>query len=194
MDDLHNRRSFLRAAAAAGVAWAAADFAQIDEALAWAAHQAAASDFDSLTVLTRPQALALDAMTSRILPSVDGRPGAHEAGVVFFIDRSLGSFAKDQAKLLAEGISDIDRRATRLAKRQASFAELSAPQQDSILHTVEKGPFFQAVRFATIAGAFALPKYGGNRDFAGWHLVGLDHQPRFDSPFGYYDAEANKKG
>ena len=37
MNDLHNRRAFLRAAAAAGAAWAAADLAQVEEALAWAA-------------------------------------------------------------------------------------------------------------------------------------------------------------
>src|SRR5690349_2437870 len=39
MDHLHDRRSFLRAAAAAGVAWAAADLVQIESALAWAQHQ-----------------------------------------------------------------------------------------------------------------------------------------------------------
>jgi hypothetical protein len=40
-NDLHNRRTLLRAATAAGVAWAAADLVPIDEALAWAGRQAA---------------------------------------------------------------------------------------------------------------------------------------------------------
>ncbi len=40
MNDLHNRRTFLRAAMAAGAAWAAADLVQVEEALAWAAGQA----------------------------------------------------------------------------------------------------------------------------------------------------------
>src|SRR6185436_16295123 len=79
MNDLHNRRIFLRAAAAASAAWATADLAHVEEALAWAGHQAGKGDA-TLTVLTRAQADVLDALTSRILPSVDGRPGAHEAG------------------------------------------------------------------------------------------------------------------
>ena len=81
MSDFHNRRTFLRAAAAAGAAWATADLVQVEEALAWANQQAAKSDA-AVTTLTKAQADVVDALTSRILPSIDGRPGAHEAGVV----------------------------------------------------------------------------------------------------------------
>src|SRR5690349_15662725 len=102
MSDLHNRRMFLRAAAAAGAAWATADLLQVEEALAWSAqkvshvhtqtHAHAKDQPPPVSVLTKEQANALDAMSSRILPAVDGRPGAHEAGVVMFIDRSLATF------------------------------------------------------------------------------------------------------
>ena len=34
------------------------------------------------------------------------------------------------------------------------------------------GAFFASVRAHTILGFLADPKYGGNRDFAGWKLVG----------------------
>jgi hypothetical protein len=27
----------------------------------------------------------------------------------------------------------------------------------------------------------------------GWHLLGLEHQMTFQAPFGYYDADANRK-
>ncbi len=81
MNDLQTRRAFLRAAAAASAAWAAADLVQVEEALAWAAQQAGQGR-PEFTVLTADQADVVDALTSRILPSVDGRPGAHEAGVV----------------------------------------------------------------------------------------------------------------
>ena len=39
---------------------------------------------------------------------------------------------------------------------------------------------------------FALPTWGGNRDHAGWHMIGLEHQSRFQPPFGAYDVEANR--
>ena len=42
MTDINSRRAFLRAAIAAGAAWAAADLVQVEEALAWAAKIAVA--------------------------------------------------------------------------------------------------------------------------------------------------------
>ena len=39
MIDVQQRRAFLRAAAAAGIAWAAADLWQVEEALAWALNE-----------------------------------------------------------------------------------------------------------------------------------------------------------
>jgi gluconate 2-dehydrogenase gamma chain len=36
------------------------------------------------------EAATVDALVSRIMPGTDDDPGAHEAGVVFYIDRSLG--------------------------------------------------------------------------------------------------------
>jgi gluconate 2-dehydrogenase gamma chain len=148
-----------------------------------------------MSVLTPDQAAALDAMTTRILPSVDGRPGAHEAGAVFFIDRSLATFAADQKGLVLDGIQDLNRRAAdKHAKATATFAMMTGAEQDALLREIEQTPFFQSVRFATIVGTFALPTYGGNRDFAGWRMLGLDHQPMFQAPFGYYDAQAQQKG
>jgi gluconate 2-dehydrogenase gamma chain len=193
MDDLKNRRMFLRAAAAASITWAAADLVQIEEALAWAARQVERGDEAGFTTLTKAQADVIDALASRILPSVDGRPGAHEAGVVYFIDRALSTFNAGQRKLYASGIADLNRRAVRKWKGTASFAALTPARQDEQLHDIEKTPFFKAARFDTIVGTFALPTWGGNRDYVGWHLLGFEHQPRFQAPFGYYDAEINRR-
>ena len=74
------------------------------------------------------------------------------------------------------------------------FASLTAAQQDDLLREIEKTPFFQAVWFDTIVGTFGLPTWGGNRDYAGWHLLGFEHQPSYQPPFGYYDADINKRG
>jgi hypothetical protein len=35
---------------------------------------------------------------------------------------------------------------------------------------------------------FAMPAWGGNRDGAGWALLGFDSRHVWQPPFGYYDA------
>lgn len=63
------------------------------------------------------------------------------------------------------------------------FAELSPEEQDAILQQMEDGElelaevsaatFFGILRENTIEGFFCDPVYGGNRDMAGWRLVGF---------------------
>jgi gluconate 2-dehydrogenase gamma chain len=190
---------FLRAAAAAGAAWAAVDLLQVEEALAWTAQHPAHGNRPAaaiVRVLTQEQAATLDAMSARILPAVDGRAGAHEAGVVYFIDRSLATFNASQKTFYADGVTDLNRRAAEKgqAATAAGFATLTSAQQDAVLHDIEETPFFQAVRFDTIVGTFGLPTLGGNRDYVGWRMLGLEHQPAFQAPFGFYDADVNRKG
>jgi gluconate 2-dehydrogenase gamma chain len=198
VDRLHDRRVFLRGAIAAGVAWAAADLEQVEAALDWSAQHAAtsrhATKSASLGVLTRAQADVVDALSARILPSIDGRPGAHEAGVVYFVDRALATFNASQKTFYVDGLADLNRRAAALSPPAASFAALASAQQDAILREIEQTPFFQAARFDTIVGTFGLPTWGGNRDYVGWRLLGVEHKPAFQAPFGYYDAEITAKG
>jgi gluconate 2-dehydrogenase gamma chain len=188
MTDVHSRRNFLRAAAAAGAAWAMADLAHVDDALAAAARQATEQP-GTFAALTADQAAVVDAAAARILPSVDGRPGAREAGAVYFIDRALSTFNKGQTKTYVNGVNDLNRRASR-AGASRKFVALTTAQQDEILRLIEKTPFFQALRFDTIVGTFGSASWGGNRDAAGWRMLGFSHQPAFLPPFGYYDADA----
>jgi gluconate 2-dehydrogenase gamma chain len=212
MIDLQHRRTFLRAAMAAGAAWAAADLGQVEAALAWADEQAHArtgqtgadvtSGASQFTALTKAQAEVVEAVTARILPAVDGRPGAREAGAIHFIDRALATFNASQKTLYVEGVADLERRAaakwttsSTANNASANFASLTPAQQDELLREIEQTPFFQAARFDTLVGTFALPSWGGNRDFAGWRLIGVEHRPFFQAPFGYYDANvANSSG
>jgi len=191
--DFHARRAFLKAAVAAGAAWATADLSEVEDALAFASQQASATVGAQSRTLTPAQMEAVSALTSRILPAIDGRPGAAEAGAVYFIDRALGTFNAAQRPLYIEGVADLNRRAQAKAAGAASFAALTGAQQDEVIRDIEATPFFQAVRLDTIVGTFALPSWGGNRDYMGWHLLGFEHQLSFQAPFGYYDADVNRR-
>jgi len=46
-----------------------------------------------------------------------------------------------------------------------------------------------AVRRLTVLGLIALPKYGGNRDYAGWNMLGVEDSHVWAPPFGYYDTD-----
>jgi gluconate 2-dehydrogenase gamma chain len=188
VSDLHARRAFLRAAVAAGAAWATANLFDVEDALAFAGQQASATVAAQPSTLTPAQAEVVSALVSRILPAVDGRPGAREAGALYFIDRALATFNAAQRPLYAEGIADLNRRARIKVAEAASFAALTTTQQDEVIRDIETTPFFQAVRVDTVVGTFALPSWGGNRDYMGWHLLGFEHQMTFQAPFGYYDA------
>ena len=187
MSDVQDRRGFLRAAAAAGAAWALADLALVQDALASAAEQAGTRS-ESYLALTAADAGVLEAMAARIIPSIDGRPGAREAGAVYFMDRALATFNRQLKKTYVSGVSDLNRRAGR-AGATKGFVSLPAAGQDDVLRQIERTPFFQAVRFDTVVGTFGSPSWGGNRDFTGWTMIGFTHQPAFQPPFGYYDAD-----
>src|SRR6185369_2571329 len=176
MTQLEDRRAFLRSVAAAGVAWATADLAQVEEALAFARQQTTVAVPAATKALTAAQAEVVTALTSRIIPSVEGRPGAVEAGAMFFIDRALATFNASQRSLYVDGIADLDRRARAKIAGAAGFAALTAAQQDDVIREIEATPFFQTARVDTIFGTFALPTWGGNRDYTGWRMLGLDHQ------------------
>jgi Gluconate 2-dehydrogenase subunit 3 len=104
---------------------------------------------------------------------------------------SLSTFNEAQRKRYGDGVRDLNRRAARKWKGTTSFAALTLAQQDELLHDVEHTRFFQTLRFDTIVGTFALPTWGGNRDYSGWRLIGIEHQPLFCPPFGFYDADVN---
>lgn len=183
----HSRRSFLAVSGGLGAAALVADWSRVEAALAEAALAATQSPPPPLTTLTAAQALTIEAMAERILPATE-TPGAKGLGVIHFIDRALGGFEKKSLPLVRRGIADLARRAARRKGRGASFAALAAEEQDAILAEIEQEEFFGAVRYLTMVGAFANPSHGGNRDRAGWAMIGFDPRSSHTSPFGYYDA------
>lgn len=180
------RRAFLRASGtAAGASWLALHFPGL---LAVAEAAAAAREAGAAFLhLTPGEAAALEGIAARIIPT-DETPGAREAGVIHFIDQALGGFMADAAGALRAGIETVDTLAAE-AGGGRRFAELEPEAQDAILHDIDETPFFGLMHFLTVAGMFALPSYGGNRDHLGWQLLGFDHRHGWVPPFGHYDAE-----
>lgn len=181
------RRGFLQAAGSA--TWLAAGWPAI---LAAAEQAAAARDAGAAFETLAPEEAAdLAAIAAQIFPS-DALPGANEAGVVYFMDTALHGFMAEAREAVRGGLGALNRKAA-AAKAGARFAGLPADQQTALLKAEDATPFFGLARFMTIAGMFALPSYGGNRDHAGWKMLGFEHQMAWAPPFGHYDAQATAK-
>jgi gluconate 2-dehydrogenase gamma chain len=191
MSDSFSRREFVATVGSIGAVWLLADAAQRSEAMAHAAHQVGQAQ-PSLTVLTREQAAEVEAFASRIIPT-DDTPGAREAGVVYFIDRGLSTWAQGQRPMFMEGLAKLSRDVGAKFSGQTRLSALTPQQQDEVLKSIEQTPFFGTMRFATLAGMFSLPTHGGNKDFVGWKLVGQVEAMEFKSPFGWYDRPANRR-
>ncbi|HEX6315027.1 MAG TPA: gluconate 2-dehydrogenase subunit 3 family protein [Gemmatimonadaceae bacterium] len=191
MSDSFSRREFVAAATSLGAVWLLADVTERGNAMAHAAHQLTQAQ-PTLSVLTREQAAELEAFASRIIPS-DDTPGAREAGVVYFIDRGLATWAKDQVPAFTDGLNKLSRDVAAKFRGQTRLSALTPAQQDDVLRSIERTPFFGLMRFATISGMFSLPSYGGNRDYAGWKLVDQEPAMEFRAPFGWYDQPANRR-
>jgi gluconate 2-dehydrogenase gamma chain len=187
--DPFTRRGFVGAVSAGfGGAWVAVSWPAIASAAAHAAHAVASRGIVRFRSLSPEEAAEIAAMAIRILPSDDG-PGAREAGVIYFIDRALETFLRDQRPLVTSGLAEL---AAAVAVRHpgvGNFSALSASAQDDVLRVIERGAFFALIRRATIAGFLANPSYGGNRDGVGWRWIGFEDRFVWQAPFGYYDRE-----
>jgi gluconate 2-dehydrogenase gamma chain len=139
--------------------------------------------------LNAENAATITAFTERLMPAAPGKPGATEAGVLNYIDLALAGAYADQQDFYRRGLASLDAYC-RSAHKQ-SFTQLGAAQQDEVIKALEDGKatgftwpsaqaFFNTLRTHTIEGMFADPVYGGNKDFAGWRLVGFPGaQPQF---------------
>lgn len=146
----------------------------------------------SLTSLGVREAVTLEAVVSRVIPS-DETPGAKEAGVVEYIGGRL-SLGKPLDRLeYKTGLATLDKISK--AKYGGRFAQLMAKDQDRLLDELERGDapgwpdfqtFFAKLRQHAVEGFLCDPKYGGNKDYVGWKLVGCLGEPE---PEGYAREE-----
>jgi gluconate 2-dehydrogenase gamma chain len=128
------------------------------------------------------QAETMAALTERLMPGAPGKPGAREAGVLNYIDLALAGAYEDLQDFYRRGLAQLE--AYCRARYQTTFVRLEAARQDQVIAALEDGSatgftwpdaqqFFNTLRTHTIEGMFADPIYGGNKDFAGWRLVGF---------------------
>jgi gluconate 2-dehydrogenase gamma chain len=157
-----------------------------------AASQAACSakeEAATYRTLTGAEAREIIAIAARILPTTD-TPGATEAGAVYFFDTALSTFYADKTESWREMLAGFQAGVANRYPGTALFSDLENADQDAYLKSLEHTPFFNEMRFMTLAGVFGMSMYGGNQDNVGWKLVGMDGPPHaWAYPFGDYDAE-----
>ncbi len=128
------------------------------------------------------QAETIAAFAERLMPGAPGMPGARDANVLNYIDLALAGAYADQQDFYRRGLAQLDAYCGKVYHQ--SFARLNAGQQDEVIGALEQGKasefefptaqaFFNTLRSHTMEGMFADPVYGGNKDFAGWKLVGF---------------------
>ena len=129
------------------------------------------------------------AFAAQILPSEPGSPGAEEAGVVFFVDRAFGDpYFATTVPVVRAGLAELDAQA-RAAGARHGFSSLPHAGQVAAIRRIANGQFFAAARTLVLIGTFADASYGGNRSGTGHMIVGMEHQPSYSAPFGWYDAQ-----
>jgi gluconate 2-dehydrogenase gamma chain len=188
VDERWSRRLFLSVAASMlGVTSLPIEWAEA----AHAAHDAVAAragEAPAFTFLAPADVADIEAIAAQIIPT-DQTAGAREAGVVYFIDRALGSFFPGLAGDFRWQLEEFRSLCRNSHPGASSFAALSSEDQIELLRAVEHTPFFVTMRLLTVLGMFAMPSYGGNRQGLGWQLLGFEDRHVFEPPFGYYDRD-----
>jgi gluconate 2-dehydrogenase gamma chain len=198
----HNRRDFLlRSCSGITAVWLSVHWPALLSAATHAQAAAQSPAATKLEFLTPEQAKEIDAITARIIPT-DETPGAREAGVVYFIDRALATFAIDDQKTYHEGFPEIQARTHELFPELDRFSAASPEQQDQILHSFDEQAsgdrrpyrpraaaesFFDTLRLHTLVAFLLDPDAGGDPNGVGWKVIGREREHMFQPPFGYYD-------
>ncbi len=183
---MNSRRKFLKSSGSVlGASWVAINMPLIVSASQTAIENKQADvGFNNISPL---EAIEFSAIVDQIIPE-DETPGATEVGVVHFIDVALGGFMSATAPVLRQGLEELQLKVKAAYPQISRFSELSGGQQTDMLRSIEDTALFETLYFQTMCGMFCLPEYGGNRDHAGWDLIGFNHQHAWQPPFGYYDA------
>ena len=190
--DISRRLFVINSCAGVGSLWLVTHLPEVLAAQEHAHIAAHSQTSPKLEFFTQEQSVEVEAIASQIIPT-DDTPGAREARVIYFIDRALATFAKDDRSLFVKGLEGVQRQTRKRFGKTKRFSDLDSAHQTELLKAIEKSPFFELARTMTILGMFSNPEYGGNHDQIGWKLLGFEDQFHFKSPFGFYDAEYQSK-
>jgi gluconate 2-dehydrogenase gamma chain len=123
--------------------------------------------------LTATQRTTLEAIGERLVPTDEHGPGAVACGAVDYVGQALAGDYADLMPAYVAGLRALDARAR--AREGHAFADCTPDAQDALLSETETSAdpaFFELVRRHVFEGMFGDPSYGGNRDGAGWELLG----------------------
>ena len=187
-----SRRQFLRSSGSVS----GAAFLRIGAPTLVAVSEAACTARDeqrAFVVLADREAADFAAIAARIIPTTD-TPGATEAGVVHFFDNAFGAEMSGLLNSARDGLAEFNKALATSHVGVGSFAALDPGAQDAFLLSQESSDFFRLCREMTIVGFFSMSKYGGNKDYVSWRLIGFEgNQGAWEYPFGYYDAKFAKE-
>ena len=144
-------------------------------------------------------AATIAAFTERLMPSAPGKPGARDADVLNYIDLALAGAYAELQDFYRRGLAQLE--AYCRATYKEPFVRLNSERQDEAITSLENGKasgftypsareFFNTLRIHTMEGMFADPLYGGNRDFAGWKLVGFPGAQAIFTPMDLQSTQA----
>jgi len=206
-----DRRQFLsRGIAALGATWTSAHWPAVVAAAEHARHAALFPENQKWEFFTPAEAREVEAIAACIIPS-DGTPGAKEAGVVYFIDRALVTFAAEDQKTYRQGLPEVHKRLHELFPEASLFSAATAEQQETVLESLDEAgshdaprrprggfrpgspaqPLFETLRMHTIAGFLIDPDSDrkGNRGGVGWTVIGREPGHSFHPPFSLIDKD-----
>ena len=132
--------------------------------------------YSQVLVFTPEQQPTIDAVVDTILP------GAKAAGVSSFIAYWMARKPFEATRrFLLRGLKIVDRQAIRRHKQR--FDACPTAEREGILEAVSENKvgedgfnaalFYQQLVELTLEGYLSHPKYGGNRDRAGWRFIGI---------------------
>jgi gluconate 2-dehydrogenase gamma chain len=169
--------------------------AALPEVLSALQHAHTVKDSSTANFQTLDPATAgeIEAIAAQIIPSSIDGAGGPRAGVIYFIDRALSTFAADDVDTYRTGMLELQQKRQELFPDSTAIAVLSAEQQQTLIRAIETSDFFDLLRTHTVLGFLGNPSYGGNRGGVGWQQIGFDNRMAYQPPFGYYDAEEAAK-
>ena len=179
-EPIPSRRQFMAATAKlASATWIAMNWAEIAaaaEPMGHMDHDMGKAPPAVLKTLTAAEAAEVDAIANQIVPG-GANPGARDCHAVYFIDNALGGFFAAQLPAFRKGLADFNSAYAAGAGAGKPFSQASDAEQIAFLHTVDKTPFFGAVRRLTVLGIIALPKYGGAQTWRSTTPISLEPRP-----------------